>query len=286
MKSQSRKFLRPVMRESLISWCLFPGTIILLLFTLLPFAWMLCISFFTRPDFFNGADSHFTFSNYWDVLSSDSLHFLDFVKNSLIISGLSALLSSLIAALAAYAVSRLHFRGRIVIPLAILAMSMFPQISIVGYLYQSFSSLGWINTYAALVLPYIALTVPLALWITLSYFMQIPLDLDKAALVDGAGRLKTLFKIILPIAAPGIFSGFLLVFIQCFNEFLFAILLTIDYHAQTLPVGIALFEGTHGEIPWGNLMAASTMASIPLILLALLFQRFIVSGLAGGAVKG
>ena len=163
---------------------------------------------------------------------------------------------------------------------------MFPQISIVGYLYLLFSELGWLNTHISIILPYIAWTVPIALWINMSYFSQIPLDLDKAALVDGASRSKTLFKIILPIALPGIFSSFLLVFIACFNEFLFAMMLTIDYNAQTLPVGIAMFQGLHGETPWGNLMAASAIASVPLVILTLIFQRYIVQGLLGGAVKG
>lgn len=262
------------------------GAMILLGFALSPFVWMLWVSFASRPDFLVTGSVNYTVGNYIDVLTSESLHFLDYFRNSLIVATVTALAVTVIACFAAYAVSRLRFPGRITIPLAILAMSMFPQISIVGYLYRMFSGLGWLNTYLALIFPYIAWTVPLALWINMSYFTQIPLDLDKAALVDGAGRARTLIKIVLPIALPGVFSSFLLVFIQCFNEFLFAIMLTIDYHAQTLPVGIALFEGLHGEIPWGNLMAASTLGSVPLVVLTLLCQRYIISGLAGGAVKG
>lgn len=262
------------------------GSIFLLVFALSPFIWMLWISFASRPDFLVTGSAQYTLRNYVDVLTSKSLHFTDYFKNSLIISSITALAVTIIACFAGYAVSRMRFPGRITIPLLILAMSMFPQISIVGYLYRAFSNFGWINTYIALILPYIALTVPLSLWINMSYFAQIPVDLDKAAMVDGASRAKILLRIVLPIALPGIFSSFLLVFIQCFNEFLFAIMLTIDYHAQTLPVGIALFEGTHGEIPWGNLMAASALGSIPLVVLTLLCQKYIIQGLAGGAVKG
>lgn len=211
---------------------------------------------------------------------------MDYFRNSMIVSVSAAVLVTSMASFAGYAVSRMQFRGRMVIPVTVLALSMFPQICIVGFLFRLFSMLGWINTPMALILPYTALTIPLALWIIMSSFMQVPLDIDKAAFVDGAGRVKTLFAVVLPIAAPGIFSAFLLVFIQCFNEFLFAVMLTIDYQAQTLPVGIALFEGLHGEIPWGGLMAASVLGSVPLVLLTIVCQKFIVAGLAGGAVKG
>jgi multiple sugar transport system permease protein len=143
----------------------------------------------------------------------------------------------------------------------------------------------WINTHLALILPYIAWELPLSLWILLSYFGRIPLDLDHAALVDGARRHHILRKIIFPLAAPGILSIALLVFIFSFNEFLFALMLTTDHNARTITVGIALFEGLHGEIPWGYLMAASSLASVPLVILAVSFQRRIVQGLTAGAVK-
>ena len=261
------------------------GSTALLLFTLTPFIWMLVVSFSNRPDFLISGDYTLTFKNYFEVLTSDSLHFPSYLVNSLIVSIFTAAAVTLITSLAGYAVSRFRFPGRIIIPLAVLAMSMFPQISIVGYLFQLFSSLGLTNTHTALILPYTAWTTPIALWINMSYFSQIPVDLDKASLVDGCGRAKTLFRIILPLALPGIFSSFLLVFIMSFNEFLFALMLTIDYTAQTIPVGIALFQGIHGEIPWGNLMAASAVATIPLVVLTLVFQRYIVSGLMSGSVK-
>jgi multiple sugar transport system permease protein len=262
------------------------GAVALPLFALGPFAWMVLVSFTSRPDFLVTGAASFTFANYADVLTSRSLHFTDYLRNSLVVSLATALCVAILSSLSAYAVSRMRFPGRTVIPLTILAVSMFPQISIVGYLYTFFAGLGLLNTHAALVLPYVALNIPLALWINMSYFSQIPTDLDKAALVDGAGRVRTLIAVILPLALPGIFSSFLLVFIQSFNEFLFAIMLTVDYHAQTIPVGIAMFEGVHGDIPWGNLMAASTLGSVPLVILALLCQKYIINGLTGGAVKG
>ena len=147
-------------------------------------------------------------------------------------------------------------------------------------------TLGLINTYAALVLPYTAWILPLSLWILTSYFAQVPADLDRAAVVDGCTRLAALRKVVLPVAAPGIFSTALLAFIFAFNEFLFALMLTTDHAARTVPVGIALFEGLHGQIPWGVVMAASTLTTIPVVLLTLFFQRRIVEGLTRGAVKG
>ncbi len=258
----------------------------LVVFALAPFVWMVWVSLASRPDFLVTGGVEYSLRNYVDVLTSPSLHFVNYFTNSLLVTVATALVVSVLTAMAGYAVSRLRFPGRIVVPLVVLAMSMFPQISIVGFLFRMFGSLGMLNTLVALIFPYIALTVPLALWINISYFSQIPADLDRAALVDGASRLKTLVRIVLPLALPGVFSAFLLVFIQCFNEFLFAIMLTTDFHAQTLPVGIALFEGTHGEIPWGNLMAASVVGSVPLVVLTLVCQRYVVAGLTGGAVKG
>jgi multiple sugar transport system permease protein len=163
---------------------------------------------------------------------------------------------------------------------------MFPQIGLIGYLFKMMTWLGWINTYNALVFPYIAWTLPLSLWILVSYFRQIPVELEEAAMVDGCTRRQILQKIVLPVALPGIFSVFLLAFISALNEFMFALMLTTDYNARTVPVGIALFQGLHGQTPWGNIMAASVVTALPVVILTLVFQRHIISGLTKGAVKG
>lgn len=276
-----------ILKESFIKrFLIYIGSIFLVGFAVSPFLWMLIVSVSTSPDFLVTGGFKFTLQNYLNIFSIKSLHFLSYLRNSLIISTITAVIVTVIVSFSGYAVSRLRFPGRKAIPLFILAMSMFPQISIVGFLYNFFSNLGLLNNHISLILPYIAWTMPITLWINMSYFSQIPKDFDKAALIDGANRIKILFKIIFPLALPGIFSSFLLVFIACFNEFLFAIMLTIDHTAQTLPVGIALFQGIHGEIPWGNLMAASGVAAIPLVLLTIVFQRYIVQGLTGGALKG
>ena len=259
----------------------------MIVFCIAPFVWMMVVSLSKNPDFLGtGVDFKFSLKNYVDVLTDRSLHFLDYLRNSLVVSGVVAVACAMIAALAAYAISRIEFRGRFLLSLAVLAFSMFPQISLIGYLYKFMRSTGLINTYPALVLPYIAWTIPLAFWILLSYIIRIPKDFDDAARADGAGRLLIFRKIILPVTAPGLLSAVLLVFIAAFNEFLFALMLTTDHASRTIPVGIALFEGLHGEIPWGYIMAASAIASLPLIVLSTLFQRYVIQDVTRGALKG
>jgi multiple sugar transport system permease protein len=263
------------------------GAVGMVFFCLMPFVFMAAVSLSGNPDFLSeGVPFAFTFANYASVIQGESLHFLDYLRNSMIISSVSAVLTVMIASLAAYAVTRLALPGKAIILFSVLAVSMFPQISLVSYLFKMMSSLGWINTYQALMLPYVAWTLPLTLWILVSYFSQIPKELDKAGLVDGCSRRQVLFKIIFPTALPGLFSALLLAFIFTFNEFMFALMLTTDYSARTIPVGIALFQGLHGEIPWGNIMAASTVTVLPVVALTIVFQRHIVQGLTRGAVKG
>jgi trehalose/maltose transport system permease protein len=266
---------------------LFLGAAFLIIFCLAPFAWMLVVSFSEHPDFLSLQSSFMlTVNNYIEIITGRSLHLLRYLFNSIVVSLVSAFFATFFASLSAYAITRLQFPGRIVIPIVLLAFSMFPQISIVGYLFKLMTWLGWINNYAALIFPYITLGLPLALWIMLSYFSQLSIELDNAALVDGATRFQILQKIIIPIALPGAFSTFVLIFIYSFNEFLFALMLTIDYKARTIPVGIALFEGLHGQVPWGYIMASAVIAIIPIIILIAFFQRFIIQGLSEGAVKG
>lgn len=261
------------------------GIIFVSVFCLAPFCWMLVISFSERPDFLLHQTLSLTLTNFLDVLSIESLHFLDYLKNSFVVASITAFFSTLIGALAAYAVSRMSFSGKTTLVLTVLALSMFPQICIVGYLFKIMSTIGLINTHSALVLPYISWSVPLALWLQMSYFSQLPIEIDKAAQVDGASRMQVLIKIVLPIALPGFVSTILLLFMFSFNEFLFALMLTTDHAARTVPVGIALFQGLHGELPWGYIMAASVISCVPVIVIATIFQRRIIQGLTQGAVK-
>jgi multiple sugar transport system permease protein len=256
-------------------------------FCLAPFAYMVVISLSRNADFLCAQSAfEFTADNYRGILATRSLHFLDYLVNSLVVCAFSAVITVFIASMAAYALTRMAFPGKTIVLLFILAVSMFPQISIVGYLYRFMEGLGWINTYRGLILPYVAWTLPLTLWIMVSYFAQIPKELDSAALVDGCSRWQALWKVTLPVAAPGLVCAGLLAFIFAFNEFMFAAILTVDYRSRTIPVGIALFQGLHGELPWGTIMAASAFAVVPMVLLALLFQGRIVQGLTRGALKG
>ncbi len=263
------------------------GTVLVFAFSLAPFFYMALVSFSADHEFLaHGVEFEPTADHYEAVLTGSSLHFLDYLRNSLIVSALSAAGAVMFSALAAFAITRLALPGKLGILFFVLIVSMFPQIGIVGYLFKLMSSLGWINTYMALVLPYIAWTLPLSLWVLVGYFSQIPRELDIAATVDGCNRWQILWRIIIPVAAPGMFSVFLLAFIFAFNEFMFALMLTTDASARTVPVGIALFQGLHGQTPWGDIMAASVITTLPVIVLALIFQRRIISGLTQGAVKG
>ena len=266
---------------------LYVAAVFLLTFCLIPFLWMIVVSFSKNPDFLSEQVSYFfAFNNYSEIFTSNAVHLIAYLKNSIIISGLAAFFTTIIASLSAYSITRLKFPGRIIIPVFLLGVSMFPQISLIGYLFRILTSFNWINTYNALLFPYITLSLPLALWIMLSHFSKLSKELDNAALIDGAGRFKILQKIILPISLPGLFSSFILSFIFSFNEFLFALMFTIDYKARTIPVGIALFEGLHGQIPWGYIMAAAVIAVLPIIIIIALFQKYIMEGLTEGAIKG
>ena len=162
---------------------------------------------------------------------------------------------------------------------------MFPQIVIAGPVWQILEQLGGLNTHWGLVLPYITLTLPLAIWILATFFKELPFELEEAARIDGCTTWQTLIHVMTPLAAPGIFTAAMLTFIYAWNEFFFALLILTDPAKQTLPVGIALFQGEF-TMPWGELAAASVLATIPLIVLVLVFQRGIIHGLSAGAVKG
>ncbi len=274
------------MSEEKLSYVLTAAAVVfMIVFSLTPFLYMVSTSFSASPDeLTQGLD--FTLANYRDVLGVKSLHFLDYLKNSVIVSFISAAVTVLLASLAAYAITRLEMKGKTAILLFVLAVSMFPQISLIGYLFRVMMELDLINTYTALILPYIAWILPLSLWILVSYFAQIPKELDRAAVIDGCSKWQILFKVLLPVSLPGIFSTALLAFIFAFNEFIFALMLTTDHQSRTIPVGIALFQGLHGETPWGQIMAAATLTTLPILVFTLLFQKHIVQGLTRGAVKG
>jgi multiple sugar transport system permease protein len=262
------------------------GAVLTLLFAVGPFGYMVLTGLSRQADFLQaGTPLEITLEHFLTVLTTGSLHFMAYLRNSLVVSAVSAAVTVSVASLAAYAITRLPLPGKTLIMLCTLAVSLFPPVSLVSYLFKFMAGVGWINTPQALIFPYVAWTLPLSLWILVSYFSQVPRELDRAALVDGCSRLQILLKVILPVAVPGVVSTALLAFIFAFNEFLFALMLTTDSAARTIPVGIALFEGLHGQIPWGEIMAAATLTTVPVVVLALIFQRRIIQGLTRGAVK-
>ena len=210
---------------------------------------------------------------------------LRYMRNSAIVASLTTLISIAIGSFAAYSLTRFRLSWTRIYLMLLLAISMFPQIAIAGPVWRILNTLGWLNTYQGIVAAYIALSLPLAVWILATFFKELPYEVEEAAMIDGCTRAQALWKVVLPLAAPGLFTASILVFIHVWNEFFFALLILTNPELQTLPVGIALFPGEY-TMPWGEIAAASTIATLPLIALTLIFQRRIVRGLSAGAVKG
>ena len=208
-----------------------------------------------------------------------------YLKNSLLVAASTTVICMILATLAAYALSRAKIKGKGIILGLFLVVSMFPQISIAGPVWRILRDLGWLNSYQGLIVPYVALTLPLAVWIMATFFKDFPWELEHAALIDGSSRLGAIFRIVLPLSAPGFFTASILVFIYTWNEFFFALLIMTNPTMQTLPVGIALFPGEF-TMPWGEIAAASVISTIPLILMVLVFQKKIIQGLTAGSIKG
>ena len=207
------------------------------------------------------------------------------IRNSLVVAGSTTVVSVVLGACCAYALARLRFRGRSLALAFVLAVSMFPQISIVSPLYMVLRGAGLLNSYPGLVLPYLTFAMPLTIWLMVGFFRQLPAGLEEAAFLDGAGRLRTLWQIILPLSAPGLATTAILTFLYSWNEFLFALSFTLGPERQTVPVAIALFRGQY-QVPWGEILAAAVVATLPVAAIVLLAQRRIVSGLTSGAIKG
>jgi ABC-type glycerol-3-phosphate transport system permease component len=215
----------------------------------------------------------------------DARNFLVPVKNSLIVAGITTVFVIPIAALCAYALARMPLKGKRILLALVLAVSMFPQISIIAPLYLVLRELRLLNTYPGLVLPYLTFSMPLAIWLLTGFFRHLPRDLEEAAMLDGATRIRMLRDIVLPVSLPGLASTAILTFLYCWNEFLFALSFTLGPDRYTVPVAIALFRGRY-QVPWGEVLAGAIVATIPVVVVVLAFQRHIVAGLTAGATKG
>jgi len=207
------------------------------------------------------------------------------IRNSLIVATTTTVLCVSAGACAAYALARLEMRGKRLILAAVLAVTMFPQIAIVSPLYMLLRALHLINTYPGLVLPYVTFAMPLTVWLLVGFFRQLPRDLEEQAMIDGATRWQAMTRVVLPLSAPGLATTAILTFIYCWNEFLFALSFTLGPERQTVPVAMALFRGQY-QIPWGEILAGAIIATAPVAVVVLVFQRRIVQGLTAGAVKG
>ncbi len=213
--------------------------------------------------------------------------FISALVNSLGIAAIATLISIVLAAMAAYATSRLDFPGKTVILSGALAVAMFPPISIVGSLFDMWRAVGLYDTWLGLIIPYMTFTLPLAIYTLAAFFREIPWELEQAAQVDGATPFQAFRKIIVPLAAPGVFTAAILVFIFAWNDFIFANTLTSTDNARTVPAALAFFTGaSQFEQPIGAISAAAVVVTVPIIIMVLIFQRRIVAGLTAGAVKG
>jgi len=272
------------------------GFIIILVWCLLPIAWIVSLSFKSVGETTVGSPQFLpqdaTWDNYKVLLGmtpdkTASHDFLLALRNSFGISIIATFLAVIMATLAAYAIARLDFKGkRFVLSLA-LAIAMFPVVSLVGPLFDMWRTFHLFNTWPGLIIPYMTFTLPLAIWVLSAFFREIPWEMEQAAQVDGATSWQAFRKVIVPLAAPGVFTAAILTFFFAWNEFVLALSLTSTTKSRTVPAQMSFFVGPDPfNPPYSQLATASVIVTIPVIIIVLLFQRRIVAGLTSGAVKG
>ena len=259
----------------------------IVVFCLFPFYWLVNTSLKTGGDLSSASllPPNPTLKNYESVFKDPA--FTKALRNSAIVSLVTTVLSLIVGSFCAYALARLKIKFKFVILAIILSITTFPQVTIAAPIFKLWRDVGLFNTLIGLIIPYLTFSLPLAIYILVSFFREIPRDLEEAALVDGATNFEAFRKVVVPLAAPGLATAGILTFIATWNEFLLAITLTSNSDARTVPAAIAFFTGsTQFEQPLGTISAASVIISIPLIIAVLLFQKRIVAGLTAGAVKG
>jgi multiple sugar transport system permease protein len=263
--------------------------LLILVWALFPLLWMVSLSFKDPNTFRSSTPTFFpkdwVWTNYKTVFS-DSL-FTSALRNSIGISLIATLLSVIVAMFAAYAIARLEFPGKKVLLSMALAIAMFPQAALVGPLFNMWRNIGIYDTWIGLIIPYLTFALPLSIWTMSAFFRQIPWEMEQAAQVDGATPWQAFRKVIIPLAAPGVFTTAILTFFFCWNEFLLAISLTSTDSARTVPAALSFFTGaSQFQSPITAIMAAAVVVTIPVVIIVLVFQRRIVAGLTSGAVKG
>jgi multiple sugar transport system permease protein len=263
------------------------GVAFIAVYCLAPFYWMIVSSLKANPLLDQALfPTNPTLTNYREVFSSQN-NFQYALRNSVIVAGTTTLVALLIGVFSAYALARLQFPGKKLVLGAVLATAMFPLIALLTPLFQLFTNLGWIDTYPPMIISNISFTLPLSIYVLTSFFSEMPWELEMAAKVDGATPGQAFRKVIVPLATPGIFTSAIIVFIAAWNEFLIAYTMTQTLRSQPVTVAIAKFTGaSRFEQPFGTIMAAGVLVTIPLVILVLMFQRRIVAGLTAGGVKG
>src|SRR3954463_5254609 len=268
-------------------WWLWICVAVIVVFCLFPFYWMINISLKTGADLTSGKayPPDPTLKNYQSIFQNGD--FTRALLNSAVVAVFTTAAALTVGSFCAYALARLRFRGKFPILAIVLSITTFPAIAIAAPLFRLWSNIGIYNTLIGLIIPNLTFALPLSIYILVSFFKEIPKDLEEAALVDGATHFTAFRKVVVPLAAPGLATAGILTFIATWNEFLLAITLTSTPKARPVPAAIAFFTGsTQFEIPYGTITAASVTISVPLILLVLFFQKRIVAGLTAGAVKG
>ena len=265
------------------------ATIAIIVYTIIPLIWIVNLSLKPSAD---RADGNFwavhpTLENYELIFTGGARDlFLPALFNSILVTLIATLIAVILATFCAYAIARLDFPGKRLILGTALTVSFFPVISLVTPLFDLWRQIHLFDTIPGLILPYLVLTLPLSIWTLSAFFQQIPWEMEQAAQVDGASSWEAFRKVIVPLAAPGVFTTAIIVFFTAWNDFVFAISLTSD-KARTVPAALAFFTGaSQFESPTGAICAAGVVVTVPVVVLALIFQRRIVSGLTSGAVKG
>ncbi|WP_374408035.1 carbohydrate ABC transporter permease [Hydrogenophaga sp.] len=231
--------------------------------------------------------SSVTLGNYLSLFTLAEQPFGRHIVNSVMVSVLVVMISLFLGVTASYALGRISFKGRGVLLTAVLAVSMFPQVAVLAGMFELIRFLGLYNKALGLILPYMIFTLPFTVWVLTTFMKQLPKELEEAAIMDGCGPARIIWSVFMPLLWPALVSTGLLAFIAAWNEFLFALTFVLDNNERTVPVSIALISGASKyDIPWGNIMAASVLVTLPLLVLVLVFQKKIVSGLTAGAVKG
>ncbi len=265
------------------------GFVLIMIWCLLPVVWIISLSFKSLEETTTGSaqflPKDWTTQNYSDIIANDD--FTRALINSFGISLIATVLSVIFATVAAYAIARLEFRGKKAVLSIALAIAMFPVVALVGPLFDMWRTFGLFNTWPGLIIPYMSFTLPLAIWTLSAFFREIPWEMEQAAQVDGATSWQAFRKVIVPLAAPGVFTAAILTFFFAWNEFVLAISLTSTTSSRTVPAQMSFFVGPDPfNPPYAQLATASVVVTIPVIIIVLLFQRKIVAGLTSGAVKG